>query len=223
MSSMSNTRSYIIRYFNSTGLAEVSRMMLSAAGMECVLEIPEWPQEKPNQPFGRLPVLIEKNSDGEVEMVLSESGTIERYLARTYGFMPTEPKQDFYQEQFCDQTRDVVIAFYDRLKVKPEILEETVKKFEGLLELYYSVHSEHLRKNGNNGHYFGDKLTYADMAAYNFFRHMYLHAIKHDKTVRSLVLDKITPEFVKLIKTVENDPALKTYASENIEVASFVE
>ncbi|KAJ1724997.1 hypothetical protein LPJ53_000786 [Coemansia erecta] len=223
MSSTSSTPSYVIRYFNTTGLAEVSRMMLSAAGIECALEIPEWPQEKPNQPFGRLPVLIEKNADGEVEMVLSESATIERYIARTYGFVPTGPKQDVYQEQFCDQIRDVVITFYYRLKAKPEAQAEVVDQFGSLLDLYYSVHSEQLRKNGDNGHYFGDKLTYVDLAAYNFFRHMYFHAAKHDETVRGQVMSKITPEFVKLIKTVESDPALKAYASENGELASLVE
>ncbi|KAJ2784341.1 hypothetical protein GGI15_002288 [Coemansia interrupta] len=223
MSSTSNTLSYVIRYFSPNGLAEVSRMMLSAAGVECVLEIPEWPQEKPNQPFGRLPVLIEKNADGEVEMVLSESATIERYIARTYGFVPTGPKQDVYQEQFCDQTRDVVIAFYNRLTAKPEAQEETISKFDYLLDLYYRVHSEQLRKNGDNGHYFGDKLTYVDFAAYNFFKHMCLQASKHDEAVRSQVLSKITPEFAKLIKTVESDPVFKSYVTENGEVASLVE
>ncbi|KAJ2526334.1 hypothetical protein GGH20_003560, partial [Coemansia sp. RSA 1937] len=54
---------YILRYFDSTGLAESSRILLTAAGVEWTEEHPEWPQEKPNQPHGRMPVLIEKTTD----------------------------------------------------------------------------------------------------------------------------------------------------------------
>ncbi|KAJ2626662.1 hypothetical protein H4R22_004730, partial [Coemansia sp. RSA 1290] len=57
---MSDSPRYTLRYFDRIGVAEGSRILLTAAGVEWKEEHPEWPQEKPNQPFGRMPVLVEK-------------------------------------------------------------------------------------------------------------------------------------------------------------------
>ncbi|KAJ2796234.1 hypothetical protein H4R20_005597, partial [Coemansia guatemalensis] len=105
MTSVENP-SYTLRYFNFIGLAETSRLLLTAGKANWTEVHPEWPEEKENQPFGRLPVLVEKRADGS-ELVLSESPTIERYLARTFGFLPTDPGQSAIQEQIRDQQSDV--------------------------------------------------------------------------------------------------------------------
>ncbi|KAJ2820530.1 hypothetical protein GGI24_004459, partial [Coemansia furcata] len=99
MTADNTTPSFIFRYFNTIGFGETSRLLLTAAKVDWTEEHPEWPQEKPNQPFGRLPVLIERCTDGSPDLVLSESATIERYLARTYGFLPMDPRQAALQEQ----------------------------------------------------------------------------------------------------------------------------
>ncbi|KAJ2331957.1 hypothetical protein GGH91_006287, partial [Coemansia sp. RSA 2671] len=97
-----STSSFTLRYFNTAGLAETIRLLLTAANVDWTEEHPEWPAEKSNQPFGRLPVLIQKSDDGEADFVISESVTIERYLARTYGFLPADPRKAALQEQIRD-------------------------------------------------------------------------------------------------------------------------
>ncbi|KAJ1956631.1 hypothetical protein GGI12_005259, partial [Dipsacomyces acuminosporus] len=89
---MSAAPSYTLRYFNTAGISETIRLLLTAANASWTEEHPEWPQAKDQQPFGRLPVLVETSAEGKVDMVLSESKVIERYLARTYGFLPTDLK-----------------------------------------------------------------------------------------------------------------------------------
>ncbi|KAJ2687083.1 hypothetical protein H4R19_006660, partial [Coemansia spiralis] len=53
--------SFVLRYFDLAGRAEASRLLLTAANVEWTDEHPEWPAEKANQPFGVLPVLVEKS------------------------------------------------------------------------------------------------------------------------------------------------------------------
>ncbi|KAJ2815217.1 hypothetical protein FBU31_007006, partial [Coemansia sp. 'formosensis'] len=162
--------SYTFCYFKVAGFGETSRLLLTAAQIDWIEENPEWPQEKPNQPFGRLPVLIERSADSSPDLVLSESATIERYIARTYGFLPIDPRQAALQEQLRDCLNDVLLAYIASMSVKDDAKAEAQTKLEGLLDKLIAVHSELLRKNGNNGHLFGSTLSFADIATYAFLR-----------------------------------------------------
>ncbi|KAJ1780846.1 hypothetical protein LPJ59_007176, partial [Coemansia sp. RSA 2399] len=123
--------SYVFRYFNTPGLGETTRLMLIASGSKWTEENPEWPQEKANQPLGRLPVLVEKYADGSPDFVISESGTIERYLARSFGFFPSDPKKAVLQEQLRDQLADLPVIYMQVVSGANDAIKE---KFDELIE-----------------------------------------------------------------------------------------
>ncbi|KAJ2502037.1 hypothetical protein GGH96_001437 [Coemansia sp. RSA 1972] len=206
--------SYTLRYFDVIGLAESSRILLTAAGVEWADEHPEWPQEKPNQPHGRLPVLIEKSTDGSPDFVICESGNIERYLARTYGFLPADHKQAALQEQIRDLISDVgnLVTGYVQSK-NEENKTELFTKFEGLLETLIKVQTNLLKDNDNTGRLFGDKLSYADIIAYGFYMNMLVNFVKFKADIVDIIKPKLTPEIVKLISTVETDPLVAKHKS----------
>ncbi|KAJ2493294.1 hypothetical protein IWW37_000757 [Coemansia sp. RSA 2050] len=203
-----STSSFTLRYFNTAGLAETIRLLLTAANVEWTEEHPEWPAEKPNQPFGRLPVLIQKSNVSENDLTISESVTIERYLARTYGFLPADPRKAALQEQIRDRLTDIILAFYIQHSASADKKEELAAKFEDLLKRQVEVSSQALRDNGNSGHFFGNELTYVDIASYAFFKYLIVSAKGMQESVSELAKSSLTPELQKLIAVVEADPLL---------------
>ncbi|KAJ1752829.1 hypothetical protein IW139_005105 [Coemansia sp. RSA 353] len=210
----SSNISYTLRYFDAIGLAESSRILLTAAGVEWTEEHPEWPQEKPNQPHGRLPVLVEKSTDGSPDFVICESTNIERYLARTYGFLPADLKQAALQEQIRDLISDVLSLFFTQVQCKDkDDKAEFQTKFEGLLETLIKVQTKLLKDNGNTGRMFGDKLSYADIITYGLYIKLVVGFVRFNADIADNVKSKLTPEIVKLISAVESDPLVAKYKS----------
>ncbi|KAJ2493293.1 hypothetical protein IWW37_000756 [Coemansia sp. RSA 2050] len=215
--------SYIFRYFDTIGLGETIRLLLTAAKVDWTEENPEWPQEKANQPFGRLPVLIERSADGSPDFVLSESSTIERYLARTYGFLPIDPRGAALQEQLRDRQIDLIMSFRGHLTLSDSAKEEAYAKFEGLLDKMVNIHTAILRENGNTGYSFGSKLSYTDMAMYSFMKMFVIQFVQYSEKVPKLFKAKLTPELIKMASTLEADPLLEAYVSKRGRVADVVQ
>ncbi|PIA18620.1 hypothetical protein COEREDRAFT_31536, partial [Coemansia reversa NRRL 1564] len=156
--------SYTLRYFDAIDNGESIRLLLTAANVEWKEEHPEWPREKPNQPFGRLPVLVEKSTDGSPDFIICESGNIERYIARTYGLLPADLKEAALQEQLRDQITDVITAFADFLRaISEEDKKARLEAFGEILDKFIAVYSKLIQENGNTGHLFGSSLSFADI------------------------------------------------------------
>ncbi|KAJ2666453.1 hypothetical protein IW148_000941 [Coemansia sp. RSA 1199] len=218
--------SYILRYFDGIGISEATRLLLTAANVEWTEEHPEWPQEKANQPYGRMPVLIEKDVDGETDFVVCESGSIERYLARKYGFIPADLKQAALQEQLRDLMFDVNHALAGRLSSRcKEDRMESEKKFEDLLALVIKEQSKLITSNGNNGLLFGDCLSYADIVSYGFYKNLLQSVVVLLPDVADIVRTMLTPEVVNLISVVESDPKVVKHTSKgnSLAVAAVME
>ncbi|KAJ2903802.1 hypothetical protein GGI21_004384 [Coemansia aciculifera] len=190
-----NMASYTFRYFPVIGYGETSRLLLTAAKVD---------------------------SDGGPDVVLSESGTIERYLARTYGFLPVDPSQAALQEQIRDRQVDTLLAFSNSMFVKESAKEEVYAKFEYLLDMFNSTQTELLRKNGDTGRSFGTTLSYADIATYAFMKLFLIHCVQFSEVVPKLFKAKLTPELVKLAATVEADPLLAAYVEAKGSIAALV-
>ncbi|KAJ2372745.1 hypothetical protein IW150_003966 [Coemansia sp. RSA 2607] len=211
----SNTPSYVLRYFAVTGLAETSRLLLAASNVNWTEENPEWPQAKADQPFGRLPVLVESDGDSGSDFVLSESPTIERYLARKFGFIPNDPQLASRQEQIRDQQRDVILAFFNVRRLEGEAKEEALNAYRALVDKMLDVHSGILRNNGNNGFFHGDSLSLADLGALALVRTIiYMDGGKLEEQRSKYLAENLTPEFKKLIETLESSPKLQSLVSE---------
>jgi glutathione S-transferase len=83
-------------YFNGAGRAEVTRILLHAAGVDFTdtrMQGGEWPTIKPTTPLGSVPVL---KIDG---VQYCQSGAMTRYAARLAGFFPTDPLEGLV----CDE------------------------------------------------------------------------------------------------------------------------
>ncbi|KAI8317880.1 hypothetical protein GQ54DRAFT_281323, partial [Martensiomyces pterosporus] len=155
--------SYTLRYFPIRTRAETCRALLSYSGAPWENVHPEWPAEKHNQPFGKMPVLIERSEDGS-EFVLSDSVAIEKYLATKYGLAVTgDARAVAHQDELRNQLRDIyeliVLYMFGHEDVRPDIMD----KFNTLAKALVRFHEEFLKKNGSNGHYFGKKTTYVDI------------------------------------------------------------
>ncbi|KAI8321834.1 glutathione S-transferase [Martensiomyces pterosporus] len=210
-SNSSPSSSYVLRYFNVQGFAETSRILLTVARADWTEEHPDWPKEKASQPFGHMPVLVQKNANGKVDFVLSESQVIERYIARKFGLLPSDPMQSARQEQLRDQYSDLWKTHVAYCKSTGESRKAAAARYEEDARKIVEVHSRVLRENGNNGHFFGDKLSYIDIAAYAFFKFFRLEgprALERQLNIFSL---ENAPEINKLVATVEADPALEPY------------
>ncbi|KAJ1662710.1 hypothetical protein IW140_006230 [Coemansia sp. RSA 1813] len=214
-----SSSSYVIRYFGVPGLAEASRLMLLASNSSWTEETPEWPQEKPNQPFGRLPVLVEKRADGGPDFVLCESGTIERYLARTFGFFPSDPKKAALQEQLHDQMADVTTAYS---QIRNNASDSAKEKFNELLVKLKEILPKALENNGSSISPQSNGLTYIDMCVYSFFKHMIIFTLKFTPEYIDNILDAVTPEVTKLISIVIAEPSLQSRVADDKKVFTFL-
>ncbi|KAJ2451827.1 hypothetical protein EV183_003355 [Coemansia sp. RSA 2336] len=214
---MTADTTFVLRYFDLIGRAEGARLLLTAGKATWTEEHPEWPAEKDKQPFKRLPVLVEKN--GEDEWVLCESPAIERYLARKFGFFPTDIKQAAEQEQLAEQQYDVVKAFFDKLLIPQEQLEKIGDGFDALLDRIVEKHSQIL-ENNPHGYLFGDSMSYADISCYAFYKLFILYMPVYQPDVANVVASKVTPSISAFISRIESNPLLASYVAESKSVAA---
>ncbi|KAJ3031270.1 hypothetical protein HK097_005481 [Rhizophlyctis rosea] len=159
---MSTVR-YEIEYFPVPGRAEVARLILAAAGAEWSdksVTWGEWNDKKDGTPFGQMPVLVEYKKDEETFRV-AQAHTIERYLARKFGFAGSS-EQDM---AILDSIGELHTALYMFTRGAPEVERPALKaKFLSTsLPTTYKFHQRFLQKNGDNGHYLGQSLTWPDI------------------------------------------------------------
>ncbi|KAJ1665782.1 hypothetical protein IW140_003297 [Coemansia sp. RSA 1813] len=215
---MSST-SYVFRYFNTPGFGEATRLMLLASNSKWTEENPEWPQAKPDQPFGRLPVLVEKYADGSPDFVVSESGTIERYLARTLGFFPSDPKQATLQEQLRDQMTDItILCMQIRNGANDTIKEKLAELFVKLKEIMPKA----LENNGSSVSPQSNGLTYIDFVVYSFFKALLPHCIEKMPEYTDSFKNMWSPEVKKLIANVNAEPSLQSRVADDKKVFTFL-
>ncbi|KAJ2401342.1 hypothetical protein GGI23_001456 [Coemansia sp. RSA 2559] len=210
--------SYTLRYFNVAGFAETSRLLLLASKSKWTEENPAWPQEKANQPFGRLPVLVERYADGSPEFVISESGTIERYLARSFGFFPSDPKKAVLQEQLRDQLADVANLFIQVSRGA----DDKKEKFSELLAKLKEVLPKALKVNGSSIDPQGSGLTYIDLSVYSFFKAFIPHCIEKTPEYTDSFKSLWTPEVIKLISNVNAEPSLQSRVAGDKGIFTFL-
>ncbi|KAJ1912786.1 hypothetical protein H4219_005473 [Mycoemilia scoparia] len=191
----SGSPSYELIYFDYTGLAEITRIMLTLAGADWKETNPEdWASLKPTMPFEHLPVLIER-SEGQPDFILSESEVIERYIGYKYGFISSsDPKLSAKQEQIRAQFNDARLMWIEIQFYNGESTHRS--RFEDQIKLLVRKHEEVLEKNGNTGHYFGNELTYPDISAYVIFGAFKQFGFDAEFT------DEKAPNLSKLIKNV---------------------
>ena len=159
---------YKLYYINARGYAEVSRLILAAAGQEFEdirYERAELPSHKAEMPLGQIPVL---DCDG---FKLPQSSTIARFLANQFHLAGKDNFEQAKVDAVVDTINDFVAIFL------PTIYETDETKRQELAHKFLTVEvPKHLpnletlmKLYGNDGPYFvGNSLTWADLLFHSF-------------------------------------------------------
>ncbi|KAJ2897859.1 hypothetical protein IWW38_001584, partial [Coemansia aciculifera] len=144
-------------------------------------------------------------------IVLSETLVIERYIAREYNLLSTDNLTAARHEQLRGQLHDVWTTHMAYMHSTGNRSAELEGKFEQDATCLVSTHVAALKRNGDNGHYFGSTLSYVDLAAYAFFK-FFFNAGPRSLQAKVGLLDYTRiPEVGKLMATVEASSSLEPY------------
>ncbi|KAF9915600.1 hypothetical protein BX616_005768 [Lobosporangium transversale] len=211
-----------VRYFNVHGLATAIRLILAAAGAKFTNIFPgdNWAEEKPKAPFGVMPLLKEISADGKTSLQIAESDSIERYLARKFGFYGSNLFEETAINTFVSQLMDVnskIFVRYFAVKDDKELQEKNRKELvAGPIANWIKYNEQHLKDNGTNGHFVGNKLSLADFRAYFFI--CLLEMITAEE---GLISPEKTPGILKVKEVIDSDPSIKAWkATEDYKVLS---
>ncbi|RDA85524.1 hypothetical protein CP532_2165 [Ophiocordyceps camponoti-leonardi (nom. inval.)] len=168
---MTSHSTYVLRYFPTRWRAEGARFLLLAKGSTFKEETPSWPADRSIQPLSQLPVLVERNNNNPVDdgsdFVLSDSVAIERYLAARAGLLVRSGLRDSAREMQLRAQMEDIHTVLVQYKYGHEAGRETEgEKYRRLADSFVGYHEDLLQKNGSNGHYFGNAITYADICLY---------------------------------------------------------
>ncbi|KAJ2724234.1 hypothetical protein GGI07_002104 [Coemansia sp. Benny D115] len=203
--------SYNLRYFDLIARAEPIKILLTYGGASWTHETPNWPQDKSNQTVGKLPVLLETTPDGKT-FSLSESMAIEWYLATKFNLLPTNnPQYVARQIELRSQTKDV----YDLMlqyRGGPESARESIyENLKTRAKFYIDYHEKVLKENGSNGHYFGNEISYADIATYGMFCALHTFVASFMPQAVDLFTKDKAPELNRLYETIAREKKLAKY------------
>ncbi|KAJ2000414.1 hypothetical protein GGI04_003828 [Coemansia thaxteri] len=204
---------YTLRHFQAPGRAETIKAILDYTNVKWTQEVPVWPQEKVNQPTGRLPVLVETNKDGS-RFVLSESMAIEQYLVCKHNLCVPEAdrQQVARQNELRYQLNDLYqLSILINATTEPTTRTGYIQRYQVLAKEMVTYHEKILKENGSTGHYFGTKTTYVDLALIAT-----MHAIRctFNKTMPEMLEmlnKKNAPQMNNVIMKMEQDSKLAQY------------
>ncbi|KAG0059114.1 hypothetical protein BGZ89_000695 [Linnemannia elongata] len=150
------------------------RVMLHLKGVKYtnkVITAEEVAADRAALPFGQVPVLIETKADGTT-LELGESLAIEHYLAEKFGWLGTTPEESATLKSI---SLNIYFNLYNNCFVPKTPIHESIADPSSvfntkILPLFIATQERWLMKNGNNGHYWGDKLTYPDLTLLHWIR-----------------------------------------------------
>ncbi|KAF9185759.1 hypothetical protein BGZ51_002102 [Haplosporangium sp. Z 767] len=193
------------KYFKIHGFGQISRQMLASSGAKFTLfDSDKWAEEKPNAPFGCMPLLKETSSDGRV-IQIAESDAIERYLAKKFGFYGSDAFEEVLVNTFISQANSLIYKTFMQYymikdaELKAKAKEEFATKF---FPEFIKAHEVHLQGNGANGHYIGNKASLPD------FKLAQLVSMIQSITGEDLISEKLTPAIFKVKTEVNKIPGL---------------
>ncbi|KAG0380997.1 hypothetical protein BGX24_001185 [Mortierella sp. AD032] len=159
--------SFKILYFKVHAMGSIIRAILAASGAkwECAFPKDWMNEEKKTTLFGVLPNLFETTATGET-IEVAESEAIENYLSKKFNFLGEDAFDEMKIRAFSSSLQSLsnfVLIKIGGMK-DPEVKATMQTQFiESLLPRFVTYHERHLEANGRNGHYVGNKLSYADI------------------------------------------------------------
>ncbi|KAF9903903.1 hypothetical protein EC991_003194 [Linnemannia zychae] len=169
-----NDSTFVLHYMKAMGRAVTIRVMLHLKGVKYtnkVITADEVAADRAALPFGQVPVLIETKADGTT-LELGESLAIEHYLAEKFGWLGATAEEAALLKSI---SLNIYFSLYNNCFVAKVPINEAIADPQSAfntkaLPLFIATHERWLLKNGNNGHFFGDKLTYPDLTMLHWIR-----------------------------------------------------
>ncbi|KAJ3050899.1 hypothetical protein HK097_008110 [Rhizophlyctis rosea] len=209
---MTVTPTYELLYFQIWGLGEIPRLVFEHAGVPFKNSTIAWDEfqqtGKAQVPFGKLPILKITQDDGK-EITLAQSGAIVRYLGKKFGLVGTTPEDQAFIESIYDEYTDFTFGYINKFARTEHWKDlKEVQSYRDISILpFIKNHERFLAANGSNGHYVGDKISIADIAAYQTLNWVF-------NTPYGTMFNKNdTPNIIKVHETVAADPKIKEYVS----------
>ncbi|KAG0309767.1 hypothetical protein BGZ98_008224 [Dissophora globulifera] len=174
LGSVGDTSTYVVKYMPLMGRAGLTRVILHLAGANYKNEFISMEQiaaDKSMAPFGHLPVLVETRPDGTA-FELAEAIAIEHYLAEKFGLLGSTPQDAaLYKSVALNIYFELYLpCFASPIPIQDQIADKASDFNTKMLPHFIKTHEGWLNKNGNNGHYFGNELSYPDLAMLNWAR-----------------------------------------------------
>ncbi|KAG0021597.1 hypothetical protein BGZ82_011291 [Podila clonocystis] len=203
--------SFQLAYFPLHQRGELIRDLLAFSGAEWD-EIPvDWATQKSQTPFQVLPVVYETNSSGTV-LELAESQAIERYLARKYSLLGSNLWEENLVNEYYNNADAVFLSYHTRVVLAAvEVRFEEVKKFYAeVLAKFIVIHEQHIKKNGDNGHYVGGQASLADLKTSQLIDRL---TILQPKGAQLPISAELTPGLWKVHQAVKSHASLAAWQS----------
>ena len=194
---------YKLYYFNMKARAELARLIFAQAGVpyeDVRIEFEKWPELKPTMPFGQMPVL---DVDGTR---IANSMVIARYLAEEFGLAGSNLLENSQLAAIAgainDLFEELAKAHFEKDEEKKAELQKT---FMEKTVPFVLAKFEALGSTNDSGYLWGNKLTWVDLAFFNWTEFM-IPAIP-------ALLDNY-PSLKKLKETVETLPNIAKWLKE---------
>jgi len=199
-------------YFPLKARAEFVRLVLAAANANWENKyVSDWPKEKfatEGLLFKQVPMLIEHKSSGK-ELRLVQTGSIVRYLGNVLNLATDCACKNALLDSYFEGLYEIICKLLTMIFTsKPEELPETLKKIlaDESINNNISYHEDILAKNGSNGHYMDDKLTYVDVVAFGL-----VESYLKFPGLENLFNNEKTPNLLKVYETVSKNPNIEAY------------
>ncbi|KAG0215950.1 Glutathione S-transferase S1 [Mortierella sp. GBA30] len=207
---------YEICYFEISCLGSTPRYLLSYAGANWKNKYPNAQKmadpestERHQHPFGVVPTLKVKAADGEGEILLAEAFNIDLFLAKKFGLLGENEFEEltiraFYSQIHFLRERSLMRTTWTFPDKRQMAWEEFINT---TLPGFIEQHEQHLEHNESNGHYFGKKLTLADIHLVSAIDHFAELPRAND----ILDLFKASPLLWKVVETAREHPQIASW------------
>ncbi|KAG0376911.1 hypothetical protein BGX24_007022 [Mortierella sp. AD032] len=176
---------FIVKYLTGNGRVGVIRPMLHLSGAKYtnkIVTLEEVAANRADYPFGHIPVLIETKPDGTT-FELGESIAIEQYLAEKFNLLGSTPEEAATSKSIALNIYFEIYnhCFAGKIPIQEAVADPNSEFLSKALPQFIACHERWLNKNGNNGHYFGDKLSYPDLVMLHWARMLQGLGVKLDE------------------------------------------
>ncbi|KAF9142223.1 hypothetical protein BGX30_003154 [Mortierella sp. GBA39] len=203
---------YKFMYLDIGSVGATARDMLAfgkANWSSYVLNEKDWNDGKIPAPFKVLPVLTVSSPSNGKEVIISESVPVDHFLAKRFNLLGNNEWEEYtikavYNNIHHFRERSFTTMSYTFSDKKQHRLEYHLKE---LIPNFIGNHEFHLRANGSNGYYLGDKLSLADIHLVSLMDHFLTLPIAEDVMAQF----KKSELIMKVRERVEANPEIAAW------------